>query len=140
MGRKKIKKETINFKNNRHSYYNLKYNLILITKDKKEFINLEITKKLEYIFKEQLENKNGSLLDFHAKENFVYLHFELPPNLAPTNIIIILKTVSSKLIKKEFGEYIKNFYDNNGFWSENYCVFTEMEKLKEYLDEFFYLT
>ena len=44
MGRKKIKKESIKFKNNRHSYYNLKYNLLLVTKDKKEFINLEITK------------------------------------------------------------------------------------------------
>lgn len=139
MGRKKIKKESIKFKNNRHSYYNLKYNLLLVTKDKKEFINLEITKKLENIFKEQLENKNGSLLDFHTKGNLVYLYFEVPPNLAPTNIIVILKTVSSKLIKKEFGKYIKSFYNDNGFWSENYCIFTERDKLTEYLAEFFSL-
>ena len=75
MGRKKIKGETINFRNNRHSYYNLKYNLILVTKDKKECINLEIAKKLEYIFKEQLENKNGESIRITCKRKFCIFTF-----------------------------------------------------------------
>ncbi len=44
MGRKRLKGKLINLKNNRHSYYNLKYNLILVTKDNRECINKEMEK------------------------------------------------------------------------------------------------
>lgn len=139
MGRKRLKGKLINLKNNRHSYYNLKYNLILVTKDNRECINKEIEKKLNVIFKELVENKNGSILDFHSRANFIYLYFELPVNLNLADFLTNLKTVSSRLIRRDFKEYLKEFYENGGFWSENYCIFTERDKFKEYIEEFFSL-
>ena len=139
MGRKRPKGKLINLKNNRHSYYNLKYNLILVTKDNRECINKEMEKKLDVIFKELVENKNGSILDFHSRANFIYLYFELPVNLNLTDFLTNLKTVSSRLIRRDFKEYLKGFYENGGFWSENYCIFTERDKFKEYIEEFFSL-
>lgn len=140
MGRKRLKGELINLRNYRHSYYNLKYNLVLVTKDNKNCINNEIEKRLDIIFKNLIENRSGVLLDFQAKENSIYLYFELPANLNLADFITNFKTVSSRLIRKDFKEYLEGFYEKGGFWSENYCVFTEREKLKEYLDEFFSLT
>lgn len=139
MGRKRFKGKLINLKNNRHSYYNLKYNLILVTKDNRECINKEMEKKLDVIFKELVENKNGSILDFHSRANFIYLYFELPVNLNLADFLTNLKTVSSRLIRRDFKEYLKGFYENGGFWSENYCIFTERDKFKEYIEEFFSL-
>lgn len=139
MGRKRLKGKLINLKNNRHSYYNLKYNLILVTKDNRECINKEMEKKLDVIFKELVENKNGSILDFHSRANFIYLYFELPVNLNLADFLTNLKTVSSRLIRRDFKEYLKEFYENSGFWSENYCIFTERDKFKEYIEEFFSL-
>ncbi|WP_294706448.1 IS200/IS605 family transposase [uncultured Fusobacterium sp.] len=139
MGRKRLKGKLINLKNNRHSYYNLKYNLILVTKDNRECINKEMEKKLDVIFKELVENKNGSILDFHSRANFIYLYFELPVNLNLADFLTNLKTVSSRLIRRDFKEYLKGFYENGGFWSENYCIFTERDKFKEYIEEFFSL-
>lgn len=139
MGRKRLKGKLINLKNNRHSYYNLKYNLILVTKDNRQCINKEMEKKLDVIFKELVENKNGSILDFHSRANFIYLYFELPVNLNLTDFLTNLKTVSSRLIRRDFKEYLKGFYENGGFWSENYCIFTERDKFKEYIEEFFSL-
>lgn len=139
MGRKRLKGKLINLKNNRHSYYNLKYNLILVTKDNRECINKEMGKKLDVIFKELVENKNGSILDFHSRANFIYLYFELPVNLNLADFLTNLKTVSSRLIRRDFKEYLKEFYENGGFWSENYCIFTERDKFKEYIEEFFSL-
>ena len=100
MGRKRLKGKLINLKNNRHSYYNLKYNLILVTKDNRECINKEMEKKLDVIFKELVENKNGSILDFHSRANFIYLYFELPVNLNLADFLTNLKTVSSRLIRR----------------------------------------
>ena len=139
MGKKRLKGKLINLKNNRHSYYNLKYNLILVTKDNRECINKEMEKKLDVIFKELVENKNGSILDFHSRANFIYLYFELPVNLNLADFLTNLKTVSSRLIRRDFKEYLKGFYENGGFWSENYCIFTERDKFKEYIEEFFSL-
>lgn len=139
MGRKRLKGKLINLKNNRHSYYNLKYNLILVTKDNRECINKEMEKKLDVIFKELVENKNGLILDFHSRANFIYLYFELPVNLNLADFLTNLKTVSSRLIRRDFKEYLKEFYENSGFWSENYCIFTERDKFKEYIEEFFSL-
>ena len=139
MGRKRFKGKLINLKNNRHSYYNLKYNLILVTKDNRECINKEMEKKLDVIFKELVENKNGSILDFHSRANFIYLYFELPVNLNLADFLTNLKTVSSRLIRRDFKEYLKGFYENGCFWSENYCIFTERDKFKEYIEEFFSL-
>lgn len=139
MGRKRLKGKLINLKNNRHSYYNLKYNLILVTKDNRECINKEMEKKLDVIFKELVENKNGSILDFNSRANFIYLYFELPVNLNLADFLTNLKTVSSRLIRRDFKEYLKGFYENGGFWSENYCIFTERDKFKEYIEEFFSL-
>lgn len=139
MGRKRLKGKLINLKNNRHSYYNLKYNLILVTKDNRQCINKEMEKKLDVIFKELVENKNGSILDFHSRANFIYLYFELPVNLNLADFLTNLKTVSSRLIRRDFKEYLKEFYENGGFWSENYCIFTERDKFKEYIEEFFSL-
>lgn len=139
MGRKRLKGKLINLKNNRHSYYNLKYNLILVTKDNRECINKEMEKKIDVIFKELVENKNGSILDFHSRANFIYLYFELPVNLNLADFLTNLKTVSSRLIRRDFKEYLKGFYENGGFWSENYCIFTERDKFKEYIEEFFSL-
>ena len=139
MGRKRLKGKLINLKNNRHSYYNLKYNLILVTKDNRECINKEMEKKLDVIFKELVENKNGLILDFHSRANFIYLYFELPVNLNLADFLTNLKTVSSRLIRRDFKEYLKGFYENGGFWSENYCIFTERDKFKEYIEEFFSL-
>lgn len=139
MGRKRLKGKLINLKNNRHSYYNLKYNLILVTKNNRECINKEMEKKLDVIFKELVENKNGSILDFNSRANFIYLYFELPVNLNLADFLTNLKTVSSRLIRRDFKEYLKGFYENGGFWSENYCIFTERDKFKEYIEEFFSL-
>lgn len=140
MGRKRLKGELVNLRNYRHSYYNLKYNLILVTKNNKNCITKEIEKRLDSIFKNLIENKNGILLDFQAKENFIYLYFELPANLNLADFLTNFKTVSSRLIRKDFKDYLDNFYEKNGFWSENYCIFTEREKFKDYLEEFFCLT
>ena len=137
--RKRLKGELVNLKNYRHSYYSLKYNLILVTKDNKECITKEIENKLDQIFTELIENRNGVVKELHSKKNFIYLHFELPANLNLADFITNFKTVSSRLIRKDFKEHLEKFYEKGGFWSENYCIFTERDKLTEYLDEFFSL-
>jgi putative transposase len=49
----------------------------------------------------------------------------------------ILKTVSSRLIKKRFKSHVKNFYLKSAFWSRSYLIIStggaSIEIVKEYI-------
>ncbi|MFB2878727.1 IS200/IS605 family transposase [Floridanema aerugineum] len=49
------------------------------------------------------------------------LHILIKPN-HPTKLVNSLKTVSSRLIRKEFAEHINKFYSLPVFWTGAYCV------------------
>lgn len=98
------------FKSNRHSIYNLKYHLVVITKYRHKYINKEILNELNKIFKNIIEGKNGTLIEFNGKSDHVHLLFEVPPQVELSKLVNTLKTVSSRLIRKNNSEYLKKYY------------------------------
>lgn len=89
------------FKSNRHSIYNLKYHLVVITKYRHKCINKEILADLKEIFTNLIEGKNGSLIEFNGEADHVHLLFEVPPQVELAKLVNTLKTVSSRLIRKK---------------------------------------
>lgn len=110
------------FKSNRHSIYSLKYHLVVVTKYRKKCINEEIFKDLKEIFKKIITGNNGSILEFNGESDHIHLLFEVPPQVGLAKLINNLKTVSSRLIRKQHGEYLKQYYWENVFWSRSYCI------------------
>lgn len=112
------------FKSNRHSIYNLKYHLVVITKYRHKCINKEILNDLNEIFKNIIEGKNGTLIEFNGEPDHVYLLFEVPPQVELSKLVNTLKTVSSRLVRKNHSEYLKKYYWKPVFWSRSYCILT----------------
>ncbi len=112
------------FKSNRHSIYNLKYHLVVITKYRNKCINQSILDDLESIFKRIIEGKNGELIEFNGEQDHVHLLFEVPPQVELAKLINTMKTVSSRLIRKSHSEYLKKYYWKPVFWSRSYCILT----------------
>lgn len=98
------------FKSNRHSIYNLKYHLVVITKYRHKCISKDILKELNEIFKNIIEGKNGTLIEFNGEPDHVHLLFEVPPQVELSKLVNTLKTVSSRLIRKNHSEYLKKYY------------------------------
>ncbi len=105
------------FKRNRHSVYNLKYHLVVITKYRHKCISKEILDDLKKIFKNIIEGKNGTVIEFNGEPDHVHLLFETPPQVELAKLINILKTVSSRLIRKKYNKYLKKYYWKPVFWS-----------------------
>ena len=103
------------FKSNKHSIYSLKYHLVVVTKYRKKCINEEIFKDLKEIFKKIITGNSGSILEFNGESDHIHLLFEVPPQVELAKLIINLKTVSSRLIRKKHGEYLKQYYWENVF-------------------------
>ena len=111
-------------KSNRHSIYNLKYHLVVITKYRHKCINKEILNDLNEIFKNIIEGKNGTLIEFNGEPDHVHLLFEVPPQVELSKLVNTLKTVSSRLVRKNHSEYLKKYYWKPVFWSRSYCILT----------------
>jgi len=112
------------FKSNRHSVYNLKYHLVVITKYRHKCINKKILDDLNEIFKKIIEGKNGTVIEFNGEPDHVHLLFEAPPQVELAKLVNTLKTVSSRLIRKKHSKYLKKYYSKPVFWSRSYCILT----------------
>lgn len=122
-----------------HCSYSIQYHLVLVTKYRKKVINQDILKRLEEHFRYLLEERwESKLLEFNGESDHVHLLISITPKINPSILVNNLKTVTSRIIRKEFSDYIKNFYYKPVFWSRSYCIITcggaPLSVLKQYIE------
>lgn len=127
-------------KSHYHCVYNLKYHLVLVTKYRRRCFTEQILQRLEEICREQCAKWDIELLEFGGEADHCHLLLALHPNIAPSKFINSLKTVTSRLLRKEFGEHLKQFYWNKpGLWTRAYCLITTggapIEVIKQYIQK-----
>ena len=122
---------------NRHSCFKLTYHLVVVTKYRHKVIDESIKKRLIQIFTDILENKwNCHLIEINTDLDHLHVLFDAPPQVQLSKLVNNLKTVSSRLIRKEFSEQLKPFYWKPYFWSNSYLILSTggatIEVVKKY--------
>ena len=122
-----------------HCVYNLQYHLVLVTKYRRKVINQPIITKLEEHFKYLLNDRwESELLEFNGEPDHVHLLISLNPKVEPYKLVNNLKTVSSRIIRRDFPEQVDKFYRKPVFWSRSYCIITcggaPLSVLKQYIE------
>ena len=113
----------MSIKSNRHSIYDLQYRLVVVSKYRKKVFNKEIQNKLYDIAKNIIENKNkGQIIEFNTDLDHVHILFSVGPQIQLSKLINSFKTVSSRLIRKDYKNYLDKFYSKNLFWSNSYYI------------------
>ncbi|WP_430015973.1 IS200/IS605 family transposase [Microcystis aeruginosa FBCC-A68] len=102
-------------------------------------INNEILARLQEIFVSTLTKWESVLLDFNGESDYVHLIIDDKPDIALSKLIANLKTVSSRLIRKEFPDLAAKYFDNKPyFWTGAYfvasCGGVTIEQLKKYVE------
>ncbi|MFA0697969.1 IS200/IS605 family transposase, partial [Vibrio sp. 10N.222.49.C9] len=120
-----------------HCVYKLKYHLVLVTKYRNKCFTDEILTRLEVIFREQCAKWDVEVLEFGGEDDHIHLMLELHPNIEPAKLINSLKTVSSRLVRKEYQEHMTKYYWKPALWSRAYCLITAggapLEVLADYI-------
>jgi len=121
------------------SVYKLNAHIVLVIKYRRKAISPEILKRLEQIFKDTLNKWDSELLEFNGEEEHVHLLIDYKPDKPLSTIIGNLKTVSSRLIRKEFPWLAqKYFYNKPYFWTGAYfvasCGGVTVDQLKQYVE------
>ena len=111
----------------------------MVTKYRKRCITPEILERLKEISTRILNTWEGELLEFNGEADHVHLRISLPPKVAPSNLVNNLKTVTARLIRKEFKEHLATVYYKPVFWSRSYCIITcggaPLSVIKQYIEQ-----
>ena len=131
------KKNKNNHRSHWHCVYNLKYHLVLVTKYRRKCFTQEILDRCECICHEQTEKWGVQCLEFGGETDHVHLLLEMHPNITPSKFINSLKTVTSRLLRKEFQAHFAKYYWKPVLWTRAYCLISAggapLAVLKKYI-------
>lgn len=119
--------------------YRLNYHLVLVTKYRNKCLTNEILIWLESEFKRLLALNDCELMEFNGEIDHVHALISMHPSVAPANLINSLKTVTSRMSKKHFGDHLKKHYwGTNALWNRSYCLLSvggaPLDVLKQYIE------
>ena len=122
-----------------HCTYSANYHLVLVTKCRRKCISPEMLVRLKKISTRIISTWEGELLEFNGESDHVHLLLSIPPKVAPSALVNNLKTVTARLIRKEFAGALAKVYSKPVFWSRSYCIITcggaPLSILKQYIEQ-----
>ena len=120
------------YSTNRHSCYYLKFHLVVVTKFRKPlFDNKDLQKRLIEIAYKIIETDwNCKIDNINIDSDHVHIMFSSTPQTQLSKLVNNFKTVTSRLLRKEFANYLSQYYfgnDKSYFWSNSYFIGTVSE-------------
>ena len=99
-----------NLKSHAHCVCNLQIHIVFVTKYRNKVIDTDILNRMKEIFSKLCEAQKCSLIEFNGESDHVHLLIDLAPDIAISKLVNILKTISSREIRKEFKDRVDKFY------------------------------
>lgn len=95
--------------------------------------------KYRRICRQQCNKWDIQLLEFGGESDHVHLMLDMHPNSMPSKFINSLKTVTSRLLRKEFSGHLAKFYCKPVLWTRAYCLISAggapLSILKQYIQK-----
>lgn len=120
------------------SVSDLKVHLVLTTKYRRKVFNAEMLNRLHEILEELLGKWDCKLIEFNGEADHVHALFQYHPDVALSNLVNNLKSVTSRKLRQEFADYLATFYWKDVFWNGSYfvasCGGVTISTLKQYIE------
>jgi putative transposase len=81
----------------------------------------ELSKRIKEIFQEISERYEFEIDTMEVREDHVRLFLAAPPRYSPSQIVQIMKSISAKIIFREFPEVEKQLWGGE-LWNDEYFV------------------
>jgi REP-associated tyrosine transposase len=111
----------------------------MMTKYRRKCITAPMLVRLQEILTATTAKWGGELIECHGEADHVHLLISLNPTAQVSTFVNNLKTVSSRLIRKEFGRELACWYRKPVFWSRSYCVVScggaPLSVLRHYIEQ-----
>ena len=100
----------------------IRLHIVLVTKYRRKVLNEEMLAFLRSAFAGILSGWRCGLIEFGGEEDHVHMLIDIHPALNISTLINNLKSASSKRLRRQFAEHIKEFYRKPVFWHRAYYV------------------
>ena len=81
--------------------------------------------RLEYLCDDVCKKWDARLVEFGGEEDHIHLLLDMHPNVSLSRFVNNLKTVTSRLLRKDFSQYLARFYYKPVLWTRAYCIISE---------------
>jgi len=92
---------------------------------------------MKTVFSDICLKNDAQLEELNGEEDHIHLLISYPPRIAVSEIVNVLKGVSSRYLRKEFEEFKKEYWGSSALWSRSYFVGSvggaSLEILEEYI-------
>lgn len=113
---------TTRLRHHAHSTFRIWMHIVLVTKYRKKVITPEILERLKEIFSKLCLSQKCDLAEFNGESDHVHLLIDMAPDISVSKLVNILKTISSREIRREFSVHVNQFYWKSAFWTTAYCA------------------
>jgi len=121
-----------------HCTYSLNVHLVLVTKYRRKCISQKMLDYLHTEFFRIIGHWGCELIEFNGEKDHVHLLIRMNPKVAPATFVNNIKTVTSRLIRRDFSQELKSIYRKPVFWSRSYCILScggaPLSVIKQYIE------
>lgn len=124
-----------------HAVCSLQVHIVFVTKYRHPVITEALESRLTAMIEKLCATQKCELIEAKAdleKKDHVHLLVEVAPDIAVSKLVNILKTITSREVRKEFAEHLKPYYWKPVFWKRGYCAVSaggaSLDVLKQYIE------
>lgn len=121
----------------RSCIYKISLHIVFVTKYRCKVLTPEILSYLQTELARLCEGMDCQLDEFNGEADHVHLLVDINPKIAVSTLVNSLKSVSSRLVRRDFPEQLSQFYHKPTLWTRAYCVVSTggapLEIVKQYI-------
>ena len=126
-------------KSTRHAKYLLHAHIVFTPKYRKKIFTKEHLEVMREVFENICNMNDSTLEELDGEADHVHLLITYPPRIALSTLVNSLKGVSSRVLRKKFKVFQKEYWGENvALWSRSYFVASvggaPIDILKEYIE------
>ncbi len=124
------------WKRQSHCVYQCKYHVVWCPKYRYRVLCGEVGVQVEEALRSLCEWKGVEVLELNVQPDHVHAVLQIPPKLAVSEVVGLLKGKTAIKVFKSFPGLKKKPYWGNHFWARGYCVTTigmDEEKIRRYV-------
>lgn len=111
------------YRTNRHSCYLLEYHLVVVTKYRHPVLTGKLKDRLlELSFNVIEDYWKCRVLEINTDKDHIHILFESKPQVQLSKLVNNYKTVTSRILRKEFADELSPYYWKPYFWSDSYFI------------------
>ena len=113
--------QTQELSSSNNAVYHIALHLVLVTKYRRKVLTPEVLTRCIELVGITCERWGSVAIECNGEADHVHVLIEIPPRVRLSDLVNNMKTVTSRLLRKEF-ESVRRAYRKPVLWSPSYCV------------------